>query len=217
MAIEVPTFENTHGSFLSVCGRLKGVKAGTKQKVKSAEKVARYRTSTEGALMRASATYGKDGTYLHVDCALKRYFPKNKIPKVTHKKQEVLAIIEKFQDKEIESRIIAGFLIPLQELSENSIFGYLSNKHKLTDMAFQLTRGELSISGAPFDIISWSISEEGEKAIARIHLQGNMLTKVEKTYLSDCWDFMNSIFELFVLRELKDATSKEDRTTISSK
>ena len=129
MAIEVPTFENTHGVFLSVCGRLKDVKAGTKQKVKKkVEKVARYRTPTEGAFIRARATDSKEGKYLHVDCALKRYFLKKRIPKVTHRKNEVITIIEEFQDKEIEARIIGGFLIPPQDISENAIIGYLSKK-----------------------------------------------------------------------------------------
>lgn len=205
MAIELPKFENTYGLFLSACGKLKDAETGAKEKDEGPAKVARYLGAEGGAIIRAWVT-GKKGTYLHVDCALKRYFQKGRVPKVTGKKEEVLKIIESVRGKEIELNINAGFDVPVKDIPENGMIRSLSEEQKSIDMCLKLTGAELSISGAPINRIHWSIQDKGGKAVARIHIRGEMATIVEGTYLLECWEWINKLFLVFVMGGKIDKT-----------
>lgn len=206
MAIELPKFENTYGLSLSACGKVKSLEHGGEQINEKETRVAWYQAPSGRVFIRAWIIR-KKATYLHVDCALRKNFPKGKIPKVTHKKRDVLEIIESVQDKGIDLNINAFFDVPLLDLPENGLIRSLSGEQKSVDMCLKLTGAELSISGAPLTRIRWNIREEGKKSLVHVQMRGGRATRVCSTYLSESWDWINEQFIAFMLGKRKDAAS----------
>jgi len=204
MGIELPTFENSYGLLLTACGRLRDEEIRTKGKRREERtKVARYYTASGTAFVRASLGY-KQIPHLHVDCVLRKYFPKDRIPKVTHKKAEVLKIIERVLGTTIELSIVGCFKVPMTELPEGGIIHSLSVEQKTVDVSIRLTGGSYTLTGAPVKEIHWRELQEG-KRLVHVRIKGEKTSKVSEAYLREMWDWINDQFSLFVLGKIKNA------------
>ena len=202
MAIELPKFEKTYGVMLTACGKLKGrtskIKALCERKK---PRVARYRSATGTAFVR-SRLVNKGGLYLHVDCAQGKVFSTK--PKVTHKKTEVLEIIEAVRGLEIEAGIIARFEVPFAKLPETGLIRALSTERRISDMSVKLKGASVSLTGTPIKNIGWGIHEKKKKQMVSVRMQAERVVKVDDKYLSESWNWIEEQFLLFVLGRRKD-------------
>lgn len=204
MGIELPTFENSRCLLLTACGKLRTNELRTKGSLRAEDpKVARYLTSAGTALVRAWLA-GKPVKYLHVDCALREFFPKNKVPKATHKKDEVLKIIESVLGTDIDVSIVGCFEVPIIELPESGIIRSLSLEQKTVDVSIKLTGGSFSLTGVPVKKIDWGELEDGKRAV-HVQIEGERASRVSEAYLREMWDWINDQFSLFVLGKTKNA------------
>ena len=204
MGIELPTFENSYGLLLTACGRLNDEQLRIKGRHREEEtRVARYRTASGTAFVRVSLGH-KRLPHLHVDCVLHKYFPKDRIPKVTHKKAEVLKIIERSLGTEIELSIVGCFKVPMTELLKGGIIHSLSVEQKAADVSIRLTGGSYAITGAPVKEIYWRELQDKKRSV-HVRIKGNKRSQVSEEYLREMWDWINDQFWLFILGKTKNA------------
>jgi len=198
MAVDLPKFENKYGLILTVCGGLKNPTAKITEKNPKIPPVAKYDTSAGIAFLRAWIK-GKKETYLHVDCALSKFFPKGKEPQITCKKDKIFKTIESVSGIEIDSQIEACFDIPFADLPEKGTIRSLYAEQKSADISMQLTGAEVSFTGAPLQQIKWNIRKEKESTIVHVWMRGERVTTVSDRYLVESWDWMNEQLSIFVL------------------
>lgn len=202
MAIELPKFENTYCVMLTACGQLKGQELKTKAVCeKKKPRVARYISATGTAFVRCRLV-NKGGLYLHVDCAQGKIFPTK--PKATHKKMEVLEIIEAVRGLEIESGIIARFEVPITELPETGLVRALSTEHRISNMSVNLKGAAVSLTGMPIKNIYWDIHEENNRQMVYVRMEAERVARVDDKYLTGSWNWIDEQFLLFVLGRRKD-------------
>jgi len=204
MAIELPKFENTYGVMLTACGQLKGQASKIKALCERKKpRVARYISAAGTAFVRSRlAIVNKGGIYLHVDCVQGKVFSTK--PKVTHKKTEVLEIIEAVRGLEIEAGIIARFEVPIAKLPETGLVRALSTERRISDMSVKLKGAAVSITGTPIKNIDWGIHEKKKKQIVHVRMRAERVVKVDDKYLSESWNWIDEQFLLFVLGRRKD-------------
>ena len=203
MGIELPTFENSYCFLLTACGELGGKEIRTKRWPREEDpKVARYRTASGTALVRAWLA-GKPVRHLHVDCVLREFFPENKIPKATHKKAEVLKVIESVMGTEIDVSVVGCFKMPMTKLPKGGVIRSLSVEQKTGDVSIRLTGGSYALTGAPVKEIHWKELQEGKRSV-HVRIKGEKTSKVSEAYLREMWDWINDQFSLFVLGKTKN-------------
>lgn len=206
MVIELPKFENSSCLMLTACGELRTRDLRNKGSLRSKDpKVARYKTKSGTAFVRAWLA-GKPVRYLHVDCALRKFFPEDKIPKTTHKKADVLKIIDSVIGSEIDMSITGCFEVPINKLPERSIIRSLSVEQKAGDMSIRLTGGIYALTGAPVKEVHWRELKERKRTID-IRIKGENTSMVSESYLNEMWDWINDQFSLFVLGKTKNGTT----------
>ena len=206
MSIELPKFDKGYCIALTACGRLKSIDHSQKKKHKDDEKITRYRTSKGMAFLRVCRS-GKKMDHLHIDSVLPILFRGTFQPKSNCKKAEGLEVIKSVFTTEIESSITAHFDVPLLELPSNGMIRSLSGEQKSVDMSFKLTTAELNITGAPFDRIRWNIFKKEGINFVRILMRGHQSFIVSEKYLSECWDWINKQFSIFMFGRRKDENS----------
>ena len=204
MAVELPKFENPCGLILTVCGKLKNPTIKSQEKEPKTTPVAKYETSAGIAFLRAWIKDKKE-IYLHVDCAVSRFFPKGRTPEVTCKKDSILNTIESVFGVEIDSRVEACFDIPFSDLPEKGTIRSLYTEQKSADISMQLTGADVSFTGAPLQQLKWNVRKEKELLVARVWVKGERVTTVSDKYLLESWDWINEQFSIFVLGRRKNA------------
>ncbi len=198
MAIELPEFEGTYGLMLTACGQVRGKGLGYKAGGESAEvKVARYQTSSGSAFIRGCLRR-KEGWHLHIDCGLGSAFEGRDKPKPTHKKAEVMHLVEESLGAQIDVHITAYFDVPLLELPEKGLIRALAAEQKTGDMAVKLTGAAFSLSGTPVNEIRWNRTGK-EKEMVRVSVGGERSVVVNENYLCESWKWINEQFLFFVL------------------
>jgi len=203
MAVELPTFENSYCLSLTACGRLKGKILTKRGSLDEEPKVARYRAASGTAFVRAWLT-DKPAQHLHIDCALRKIFPEDKIPKVTGKKADVLEIINSVLGAQIDVSIGASFEVPRTKLAESGIIRALSVEQKTVDISVKITGCDLSLTGAPVNKIQWSTREGKNRTVVDVRMEADRSLMVSEKYLTECWDWINNQFAFFVLGKRKD-------------
>lgn len=205
MKIELPTFSDKYCVSITACGKLTGNVVSTKGgRENQKSKVARYQTAAGTAFVRAWVV-GRPARHLHVDCALRKSFPEGRIPKATHKKSDVLNVIESALGRELELAIRGSFDVPLVGLPERGLIRSLAGEQTSTGMSMKLIGCELSVTGAPVSRIGWRISEVQKKQVIHVHMRGRISTVVSKTYLLESSEWINKQLGLFVLGRSADA------------
>lgn len=207
MAIDLPKFEYKYGQILTACGKLKGIELKGLVTKKPKLLIARYRTSAGNAFVRVRLADTKGAKYLHVDCALEHFLPKDKKPEVTHKKEEVLKIIESFLGVEIDYNVDACFEVPFKELPENGLIRSLSTEQKTTDMTVRLTGADLSMSGAPIKKIRWTTRKKERQNVINVWMRAERSTSISDKYLSETLEWISKQFAIFVLGKKENANT----------
>ncbi len=198
MEIMLPEFKGGYCQLVTACGKLLRNKKQRKSLPKAKSKVARYRTQSGTALVRAWIK-GKGNTrYLHVDCALREYFPKDNVPKATHTKAEVTRIIEHAVGNDIDVSITGCFEIPMTKLPEGAIIRLLSEEQKTASISMKMTKGTFSLTGAPIKRIDW-IELKDKKNLLHVIIQGDIRSTVSEKHMCEMWEWINTQFKLFVL------------------
>ncbi len=204
MSVQVPTFDDSYGLFMRACGPLRGHLGTTMRSLDlGQERVARYRTQSGSAFLRAWLG-GKARQHLHVDCAKRAYFRSSLLPKVTHKKAEVLQIIEEVLGTEIDLAIVACFEVPVAALPETGLIRSLAGEQTSTGMSVKLVGCELSLTGAPVTRIGWNMDEGEGEDIVHVRMHARRSTVVSERYLAESWEWICRQLELFVLGRRKD-------------
>ncbi len=203
MAILIPNFKESYGLSLTVCGQIIGRKPSSKPSQKKEKyKVARFRTTSGAGLVRCGFG-GKSGRHLHVDCTLSKLFSKGRIPKATHKKEEVLEIVENHTGEQVDAHIIGCFVLPIEELPDGGLIRSLNVEHKTVDMSIKLSGCEMSLTGAPIDRIKWRKVRVPKDSVY-VELKGERKLTVTEDYLKENWDWVCEQFESFILGRRKD-------------
>jgi len=197
MKIVLPSFEGGYCRLVTACGELLGSKAQIKSISTAKSKIARYRTQSGTALVRAWLS-GKRAHYLHVDCALREYFPKDNIPKVTNTKAEVMRIIERTVGYDIDVSIIGCFEVPMTKLPEGAIIRLLSEEQRTASISMKMTNGTFSLTGAPIRRIDWRELKD-EKSLLHVKIHGDIRSTISEQYMCEMWEWINTQFKLFVL------------------
>jgi len=197
MQVKLPRFDNTACKNLTVCGTIcSGEEGFLKELAKKRTMVARYRTNSGTAYVRV-LTPGRSGKGLHVDCALRDFFPKKKAPTVTHKKAEVIQFLNKAVGTTIDVGIGGAYVLGIHELPERGLIRSLAVGEETGGMKIRLTGGTFSITGAPIKTIRWWSIEKGKRVM--VHLEARRTVKIDETYLQDALDWVNGQEGIFLL------------------
>jgi len=206
MAIELPKFEGTYGLMLRACGHLKGAGFGDEANREQEEvRIAKYRTASGSAFI-GGWLRRKERWHLHIDCGLGSAFEGRDKPKPTHKKAEVMHLVEEALGAQIDVHITAYFDIPLLELPEKGLIRAFAAEQKTGDMAVKLTGAAFSLSGTPVNKIRWNRTGT-DKEMVHVSVAGERSVVVNENYLCESWKWINEQFLLFVLgRRQSEAT-----------
>ena len=207
MAVKLPKFEGKYGLMVTACGQLKGtnVAPGSAGREKK-PRVARYQTPSGIAFVR-SWFAGKTKRHLHMDCALGSVFRHRPKPKTTHRKAEVLQLIEGVLGKKIDVHITEHFDIPFGDLPKTGLIRSLSPKQKSGDMTVKLTGCSLSLTGVPVTSIRWNIRKEGKKRIVHVCIEAERSETISEQYLPGLCTWMEKQLLLFVLGRREDESA----------
>lgn len=205
MAMQLPRFEKTSCRILTVCGRIKEEENPLPKLLPQKKPlVAAYRAAGQNVYLRVLPG-GKKHTHLHVDCALRAFFGKDRGPKATAKKADIVKILGQAAGLTIDVGICGGFLVPLSDLPEGGLVRSLSTEQKTGDMSVRLTSGECKIDGAPVRRLFWSIGDEQKDVFVR--LEAERQEKVDDQYLMRSLDWIEKQFSLFVLGKTADGNA----------
>lgn len=202
MEIALPDFKGGHCQLVTACGELLGSTAQSKSLRAAKLRVARYRTPLGTALVRAWIVSKDDKRYLHVDCALREYFPKGRVPKVTHTKAEVTRIIERAVGRDIDVNIVGCFKVPMGKLPEGGIIRLLVEEQKTASISMKMTQGTFSLTGAPIKRIDWRESKD-KKRLLHVIIEGGIRSTVSEKHMCEMWEWIDKQFKLFVLGQSK--------------
>ena len=205
MPITLPLFGNTSCRILTVCGRIKEPKHPMVSVLPAREpSVAKYQGADEKVYIRVLPG-GKKHTNLHVDCALQKFFPKNRVPKINTTRDKLLVVLEKAVGLTLDAEICGGFLVPLTDLPAQGLIRSLFAEHKTADLSARLTSGECKIDGAPIRRIFWTIKDE-QKNVS-IGIKANREERVDDQYLMRSLEWIEKQFTLFILGKTTDANA----------
>lgn len=203
MPVKLPKFESPYGQMMTVCGELQVEDLGeVGESGLDEDKVAAYRAAAGMALVRGRIG-GKSGKHLHVDCALRSAFPKNEVPKPTHKKAEIVRIIKGVEGLEMEAGISGGFKILRNELPERGLIQALGAEQKTVDISIKVRACTLALTGVPIKSIEW-VDAGDTKGSIFVNLEAERTIVVGENYLSEMWGWLEEQFSLFVLGTRKD-------------
>ena len=203
MPIQIPRFEKKNCLAVTACGRLKGEGLPGRGKIREEKpRVARYQTKSGTAFVRAWLG-GRAKRHLHVDCALQTFFGTRQRPKATHKKAEVLKVVEGAIGAQIDVSLRGCFEVPLAELPERGIIRSLAREQKTLDMSIRLTGGSLSLTGAPIKKVHWTELKDNN-ALVSVTIEGERTATVSERYMCEMWEWINDEFSLFILGKRKD-------------
>jgi len=200
--MKLPRFENTRCTSLTVCGCLKRRSEALRRAFSDIRgaMVARYRSNRGTLYVRVLSGRPRGQQLLHVDCATKAFFPQGRSPRVTHKKADVLNVLDMVEGSEIEAIVIAGFTVPWGELPGTCLLRPLSEERSSGTISARLVQGTLDLGGAPVRTIRWSIGEDG---VVRVRVSADKSIEIGDAYLGTLMHWAEEQFELFVLREVK--------------
>jgi len=185
MSIKFPTFTDTYCKIFTVCGKIKNKKKVLDESAKTQLKKSMavfYETDQGDGFL--SIFSGKKEEHLHIDCALKKFFPKGQVPKITSEKNQVENILENFIDSTINVRTQGFFVFPFEELPIHGLIRSLSFEEKISDIKVKLIGGELLIEGAPINNIEWKINKDKSEVNALIISEIPELITIDDEYLN---------------------------------
>ncbi|GAH18414.1 unnamed protein product, partial [marine sediment metagenome] len=189
----------TYCENLTACGE---IQSGSKVLLDLLSKMkmitARSRVGSHTVYLRILSG-GKSGKHLHINFALDSFFPKGEKPKVTHKKAEIMALLNEAIGAKVDVDVIGYFELPIEELPERGLVRSLYTEQKTDGIAIKLVGGKLTITGAPVRYISWSVTKDGKKIGLRIEAGKKGIVEIDEMYLQNHLDWINSQFRLFIL------------------
>jgi len=166
--------------------------------------IATYQGADEKACIRILPG-GEKHNNLHVDCALYKFFPKDRVPKTNTTKDKLMAILEQAIGLTLDVEICGGFLVPLTDLPEQGLIRSLFAEHKTADLSVRLTSGEFRIEGAPVRRMFWTFKDDDKNV--SIGIEANRKEKVDDQYLVRSLEWIEKQFTLFVLGKNIDANT----------
>lgn len=205
MALKFPSLKKTNCLALTVCGEvLSEATEGSDAFKNKKPMIASTRIDGQGAFVRLGAG-GEDGTHLHIDCLAKDHLSKKSYPETNAKKTDIANAVQVFEGAEINARVSALILWPLDKLPESSIINTLSAKQQSGEIAIKLTSGTIEVKGAPIEEVEWTLDEEENQAY--ISIEGRCKETVDDGYIARRLDWIVEQFNLFVLGKANHATS----------
>lgn len=200
MNILLPTFTKTDCTSLIACAKVEGSTVPIKKIMsKNDQYIASYNIPKEKAYLRL-VVGGKEKNHLHVECALSQYFPKDKPPILTHKKETVLKILDYFKDVKIKLGIIGTFECLYKDVPDNNFIKKFATEEKTNDISFRLISGEFEVKGAPVSNIKWKIDEKYDKVKIRVRSITN--DAINDEYLIRSFDWIDKQYKIFILGKL---------------
>lgn len=205
MLIKLPQFEGTSCHNLTACGKIESGAKVLLNRLTKANKpmVARCRVGAKTVYIRVLPS-SKSGKHLHIDCALKEFFNKRGTPEVTHKRAQVMALLDKAIGATIDVGVIGFFVLPLAALPERGLVRSLYTEQATAGMTIKLTGGRFSITGAPVQSITWGV-QQNSKDVA-LQIQARKTVRIEATYLQELLDWINGQLGLYLLTRGKDGS-----------
>jgi hypothetical protein len=195
MPIEIPSLHSTLCVNLTACGELVAPAKEGRERLAQVDDnmIARYRGEKGTGYVRVMV----GDKHVHVDCAVPRYFEEGLLPKVTHRKADVLAVLQIVLGAEIKVGVAGSFRIPMQQVPEQGLIRNLQTKTQSGGLSLEVTGAKLSIEGAPVGFISWEIPRSHNEAYVKI--VGARHLRIAPSYLSDCLEWITRQMQFFVL------------------
>jgi hypothetical protein len=141
---------------------------------------------------------------LHVDCAVRGFFPAEHGPKATHRKAEVVRILSQAEGLKLVGGVVATFELSLTELPRSGVIRSLYAQQGRAGVAVRFLEGRLRVTGAPLSSVRWLVRESEERV--RVELRGEQSTQVSETYLEEALQWARKQLDSFVLGGAPDET-----------
>lgn len=204
MQIQIPTLYGTQCTSLTVCGRVRNPTKEFKSRLaETDDMIARYGSGKTTSYVRV-LTGGKSGKHLHVDCAVRGFFPENRTPKTSHKKADVVSFLNGAEGQELDAGIMAYFTLNIRDLPEQGLVRSMQLKKRTGGIEIEVTSAELAIDGPPLESILWRVRASEKKVLVR--LIANKPTTVSDNYLANALEWITQQLRLYVFGERADAT-----------
>jgi hypothetical protein len=140
---------------------------------------------------------GKGSRHLHIDCALRKFFPTGAEPKVTHKKSQIMRSVETVLGKRMDVGVIGTFMFPIADLPETGLIRSLYTERESAGIRIKVTAAKFSISGGPVSSIGWQAETGGRKLLVQV--KGQKTVTVQETYLLELLDWIKGQARILLL------------------
>ena len=195
--MELPILERTSCKSLTACAEIQAAPQQLLTRLNQAKNmVARYGSGLGAGLVRLLPG-GRSGKHVHVDCALRTFFPQGLLPKATHKKAEIIAILDEVIGSQLDVGVHACFEVPLQELPAHGLIRSLSAEEETAGISIKLTGGRFSMTGAPLQQVKWLLTDDGD--IVKVEIGAMKVVEAKANYLQELLDWIDEQFKVFVL------------------
>jgi len=199
MALILPSFEATYCRAITVCGKPDLGQDKTLISILPKKPfIISYKAAGHTAYLRLLSICEK-ATSVHIDCAKKENFPSANIPKPTGTKLGLDRVFKRLDGISIDAGISAIFELPLTELPEGGLIRSSNNVLKSGSLKIRQISAVYKIEGAPISLLSWDLPDN-EKDLC-IQLVGSTPEKIGDDYLIRSLNWINNIFNLFVLEK----------------
>ena len=202
MTVKLPAFEKSFCMILSVRGKLdeENGKAILRNRSKR-PLIFSYKTEKDRVYLRIITGF-REWRCLHIDCALKEYFPKKFIPKSNGRRADLNNIIQRIEGSPINSNIRAEFKIPLRKLPEDGLIHSILARHKTRGPVIQFSGATCRIEGTPVRNLEWKLADDGKNVFIKI--ESNKKEKIDDSYLIRSFVWIEKLFNIFVLGKTAD-------------
>ena len=196
MALVLPNFAGSKCGLITVCARIHGVGVSKFEHLEGKKFLTSSRTSKGAKVFLRILGGGKDRDHLHVDVATASYFGKQ-TPKDTNKISDLEKFIAHFEGEEIDAGIRGVFKVEIEALPSDGVIRSLMVERKYARMSMRMSGSTITIEGAPIRQVKWESLDD--KKHVEVEIWGHQKIMIDKQYLEDARQWIESFFESFVL------------------
>lgn len=166
--------------------------------------ILRHKTRDEDELVRVSCHggAGKNPSFLHVEMAVRDWFPVEK-PKVAGRKQKFDKLIEALKGQECDANVAGTFRVKFEHLPESGIIRAAatpSAPHQ--GLTIRLRGATFDLKGMPFSSLQWSLVQPAaglKEQMVNVTISGRTKVVVSDFYLQESVKFLTTWFNSIVM------------------
>ncbi len=200
MAIRLPDLSTSGCRVLIVCGITEDRDAVSK--IRRLENVAaQFRTGGHTAIVRATFDTKRSSGHFHLEVVDKDYWQRTGAPKPTGRVSDVQAAIEALEGTSLEANIDGFFTVPVADLPP--VIRSATEEIRAGDVSVRMTRGTLTVKGAPIEEIEWYARPDSPEALLILHSRRTI--RVSPDYLVEALNIVAPAFSVLIQGRPTDA------------